>query len=41
MAVKFLTCDSPSDVLLAIMETPCLLETPARNVTAVEILILT
>lgn len=29
------------DVLLVIMETPCLLETPVRNVTAVEILILT
>ena len=41
MDAKFLTCDSPSDVLLVTMETPCWLEAPVRNVTAVEIQILT
>lgn len=37
MAAKFFTCDYPSDVLLVTTETPCWLETPVRNVTAVEI----
>lgn len=40
--VKKTTLDlTVKDVLLVTMETPCLLETPVRNVTAVETLILT
>lgn len=41
MDAKCLTCDSSSDVLPVTMETPCWLEAPVRNVTAVEIQILT
>lgn len=41
MDAQFLTCDSPSGVLLVTMETPCWSEALVRNVTAVGIQILT